>query len=217
MYSQTRFAKAIAEAKAAGRDGVIFKNVNDSVHGSEKLSDVYASFQPNEAAKPSFGTHGIPNDTDVAAAKAAVAHMAVDSEVNVEPVIRESLKEKAGGKADPAELAKAMPVRDSAFTAPHKDSLAALNARAAQSKPEPEPVEGQPHPAVAQLQALAKQDIEDAKKLHFANTGIPPEAEGSFKDQIAAAHEQLDAEDGPAELDKAVDAGIRCAVQQGAA
>ena len=217
MYSQTRFAKAIAEAKAAGHDGVIFKNVNDSVHGSEKLSDVYASFQPNEAAKPSFGTHGIPNDTDVAAAKAAVAHMAVDSEVNVEPVIRESLKEKAGGKADPAELAKAMPVRDSAFTAPHKDSLAALNARAAQSKSEPEPVEGQPHPAVAQLQALAKQDIEDAKKLHFANTGIPPEAEGSFKDQIAAAHEELDREDGPPELDKAVDAGVRCAVQQGAA
>lgn len=47
---KSQFTKIIKQAMADGHDGVIFKNVNDSVSGEPKISDVYASFKPDEAA-----------------------------------------------------------------------------------------------------------------------------------------------------------------------
>lgn len=180
-------------------------------------SEKYRMSQAGEALPTSFGRRGIPDDTDVAAAKMAIEQHNADSEVNVAPIVRQSLIEKAGGTADPNELAKALPVKNSTFTTPNKNSLEALNEKMKTPEVQPAIIPGQPHPAVAQLQALAKQDIADAEKLHFANTGIKPGEEGSLKDMIAAEHEELAKEDGKPELAKAIDAGVRCAIQQGAA
>src|ERR1019366_1513744 len=168
--------------------------------------------QPEEHVS-SYQENGTPDDIDMNAAKMAVNQMNADSEVNVDPIIKQSMVERAGGKADPAELDKALPVRDSAFNKGGKEALEAFRARV--DKPEVAPVEGQPHPAVAAMQALAKTEMDGAEKLHFANTGIVPGEPGSFKAQVESAHAELEKEDGTPALDKATEAGVRCALQQG--
>jgi hypothetical protein len=170
--------------------------------------------QPEEHAS-SYEAHGTPDEIDMNSAKMAITQKNADSEVNVDPIEKQGMVERVGGKADPAELDKALPARDSAFNKGGKEALEAFNAKAREAKPEATPVEGQPHPAVAAMQALAKTEMESAEKLHFANTGIVPGEPGSFKAQIETAHAELEREDGPPALDKATEAGVRCAIQQG--
>lgn len=226
-YSQTGFAKAIVAAKAAGHDGVIFKNVQDDVGASAagrlgKYSDVYASFKPNEAARPSFG---LPPDTQVHTAKAAVAQAGEDSEINIKPVIDSSLAEKSGKKIDPQELGKAIPERDSSFFAQgQKEKLAAFNEAVAtksskgffDTKEQLEARQGKANPAVAELQAMAKNAIKEAEASHFVATNQAADADvNGFHSELEREEEALEKSEGAPELDKAIDAGFRCAVAKG--
>lgn len=63
-YRELSYAKAVAEARAGGHDGLVLRNTEDSAHKKFKeLTDIYVAFQP-EQIKSATGNRGTFDPTD---------------------------------------------------------------------------------------------------------------------------------------------------------
>lgn len=207
-------------------------------------SEKYAMEQRGEALPQGFGRRGIPDKTDVNVVKTALAQAEMGSEINVQPVIeaaRAEDAEKGSFKTNPhairdeheAEvrsletkayaLTRATPVRNSELTPPSTMAkLDAINKQVASAKPEPKvPAEPRaPHPAVAEIQRMAKEDIEAAANMHAGLTGEAPGAEGNkFERYMEAENKKFMESEGPEqqpEFQKALEAAVQCGIRNGA-
>lgn len=198
--------------------------------------------QAGEALPASFGRRGLPDKTDIAAVKTALAQAEMGSEINVEPVVQASADEAKGSYRANAfsirdehenevrsletkayTLARAIPERRSELTPTDvRNKVAALNEQVKNAKPEPsKPTEPRaPHPAVAEIQRLAKEDMEAAANIHAGLTGEAPGVEGNKFENYMKAEEQKFIESEGAEqqpeFQKALEAAVQCGLKNGA-
>ncbi len=164
-----------------------------------------------------------PDPTEAAVAKTAIAQAEQGSEINVEPVIKAMRDEASGAKADPNELAKAIPQHGSELTtAPIRDKLLAINRQVENAKPAHVlPTTGrEPHPDVAEIQRLAKEATEEAANLHAGMTGEAAGVEGNkFEAYMKAEDEKFKESEGAEaqpEFQKALEAAVQCGIKNGA-
>lgn len=208
-------------------------------------SERYKMEQAGEQLPGSFGRRGLPDKTDIDVVKTALAQAEVGSEINVDPVIQAARDEDAntpayktnalkirdehddevrGLETRAYQLARATPRRNSELTPPEATAkLEALNKQTQNAKPEPKvPAEPRaPHPAVAEIQRMAKEDVEAAANMHAGLTGEAPGIEGNkFEKYMEVEGKKFDESEGAEqqpEFQKALEAAVQCGLKNGSA
>jgi hypothetical protein len=211
MYSATKFKTILQEAKAAGHDGVVFKNVQDDVSGKSQASTIYASFDPDKATKPYFGkqhpVHDLPPSIQPEVLKTALAQAGEDSKVNVEPVVKQSMAEhwgvKGGSDFDPYN--GAVPKPGDAEHVPLDERL----------KPGGDLAKFAPTPS-GQSQTKEGPRTTEATKLLADDTAelqrVPAEIRKTEEPQTVAADNAIKQTE---DIHKATEAAVQCALNRG--
>ena len=224
-------AQAIGYNAGPGRaEAWIKAGRNDSVLPTE-TQKYLGHLRAIRDENPVAAAASLPPEVRTAAMTTAVAQMAEDSEVNVDPVIKNGLAEKASDDAQKATdlgyqeiqpeskdgpippLAEATPEPGSAAVNERlsADMLARVNEAAAVPKPEAT-AEGE-NPELAEVNKQAADAKAIAEHAHEMAFGAPAEGKPSGFDTIMKDHEDDAAKD--EELSKGVDAAVRCATLKG--